>query len=113
MTYHLPQNDMIWKALSDGRRRLIVEALAKGPKRTGDLVELFPDIGRTGVLKHIEILTEGGLIEVQRKGRTRWNHLNPEPIEAVCSTWVIQHIQGLKSSAATLKQIAEIGADHD
>lgn len=98
---------MIWKALSDGRRRLIVEALATGPKRTGDLVELFPEIGRTGVLKHIEILTQGGIIQVRREGRTRWNHLNSQPIEAVCSSWVAQHIDGMKRSAARLKQMAE------
>lgn len=111
MTYCISQNDVVWKALSDGRRRSIVEALATGPKRTGDLVDLFPDIGRTGVLKHIKVLTEGGIIDVHREGRTRWNHLNSEPIEAACSSWVAKHISGLKASADTLKQIAEKGTE--
>lgn len=88
---------------------MIVEALAEGPKQTGELVELFPDIGRTGVLKHIGILTDGGIIDVRREGRMRWNYLNPEPIKAVCSTWVVRHVEGMQSSAARLKQIAEQG----
>ncbi len=107
MTYSFAPDDLIWKALGDGRRRLIIEALATGPKQTGELVELFPDIGRTGVLKHIDILTEGEIIQVRREGRARWNILNPEPIKAVCNSWVAKHIDGVKSSAARLKQIAE------
>ncbi len=107
MTYQFSNDDLIWKALSDGRRRLIVEALATGPKQTGELVDLFPDIGRTGVLKHIDILTEGKIIHVRREGRIRWNHLNPKPIKSVCNSWVLKHIDGVKSSTAKLKQIAE------
>jgi DNA-binding transcriptional ArsR family regulator len=107
VTYQFSHDDLIWKALSDGRRRLIVEALSKGPKRTGELVELFPDLGRTGVLKHIETLTSAQIIDVVREGRTRWNHLNPEPIQTVCSSWVSHHIDGIKSSVLKLKQIAE------
>ncbi|MEP3226541.1 MAG: hypothetical protein ABJO01_11240 [Parasphingorhabdus sp.] len=107
MTYQFSQDDLIWKALGDGRRRLIVEALATGPKQTGELVNLFPDIGRTGVLKHIDILREGEIIHVRREGRIRWNHLNPKPIKSVCNSWVAKHIGNMKSSAATLKAIAE------
>jgi len=98
---------LIWKALGDRRRRLIIEALATGPKQTGELVNLFPDIGRTGVLKHIDILTEGEIIHVRREGRIRWNSLNPEPIRSVCNSWVIKHMDGIKSSASKLKEIAE------
>lgn len=86
---------------------MIVEALATGPKQTGELVALFPDIGRTGVLKHIDILTDGKIVHVRREGRTRWNYLNPEPIKSVCNGWVVKHIDGIKSSTAKLKQIAE------
>ncbi len=107
VTYQFSHDDLIWKALGDGRRRLIIEALATGPKHTGELVDLFPDIGRTGVLKHIDILTEGEIIQVRREGRTRWNYLNPEPIKSVCNSWVVKHIDGIKSSTAKLKQIAE------
>ena len=107
MTYQFSHDDLIWKALGDGRRRLIIETLASGPKQTSELVDLFSDIGRTGVLKHIDILTEGKIINVRREGRTRWNHLNPDPIRAVCNSWVARHIDGIKASTAKLKQIAE------
>jgi DNA-binding transcriptional ArsR family regulator len=111
VTYQFPHDDLVWKALADRKRRLIVEALATGPKQTSELVDLFRDIRRTGVLRHIEILTKGDIIHVRREGRTRWNHLNPEPIRSVCNSWVAQYIHGLKSSAAELKQIAEQGPE--
>lgn len=107
MTYQFSHDDLIWKALGDRRRRLIIEALATGPKQTGELVDLFPDIGRTGVLKHIDILTEGEIIHVRWEGRIRWNSLNPEPIRSVCNSWVVKHMDGIKSSTSKLKQIAE------
>jgi len=111
VTYQFTQEDLVWKALSDRRRRLIVEALSDGPKQTAELVELFDDIGRTGVLKHIEILTQGDIIHMRRQGRERWNHLNPTPIKSVCNDWVARHIDGVKSSAAKLKRIAEEGTE--
>lgn len=90
---------------------MIIEVLATGPKRTSDLVDLIPEIGRTGVLKHIEILKDGGLINIRREGRVRWNYLNSEPIESVCSNWVIKHSRGIKASAIKLKEIAEKESD--
>jgi len=53
------------------------------------------------------MLTAGDIIRVQRKGRERWNHLNPDPIKSICNAWVARHIDGIQSSAAKLKQIAE------
>lgn len=108
MTYKLPQEDLIWTALGDSKRRRILEAVAPGPKLTGDLVELLPEIGRTGVLRHIGILVEADLIRVRPEGRKRWNYLNPEPIKLVCTSWVARHIDGVSSSVARLKALAEL-----
>jgi len=107
MTYIDHAEDLIWKALADGKRRRILEALAPGPKLTGDLVELFPSIGRTGVLRHIGLLTEADLIRVRAEGRKRWNYLNSDPINRVCTSWVSRHIDGISSSVARLKDLAE------
>lgn len=107
MTYNSNTEDLIWKALGDSKRRRILEALAPGPKLTGDLVELLPAIGRTGVLRHIGILAEADLIRVRPEGRKRWNYLNPDPIKLVCTSWVARHIDGVASSVARLKDLAE------
>lgn len=107
VTYNAHSEDLIWKALGDSKRRRILEALAPGPKLTGDLVELLPAIGRTGVLRHIRILAEADLIRVRREGRKRWNYFNPDPINLVCTSWVARHVDGITSSVADLKDLAE------
>lgn len=99
--------DRIWKALADGKRRRILDELSRGPKSTGDLVKLFPTIGRTGVMKHIQVLETARLIEVRREGSVRWNYLNPEQIAKTCSPWIQRHIEGLTTSIAHLKALAE------
>ena len=106
MTYIIDTQDRVWKALGDGKRRKLIEAIAAGPKLTGELVDLIPGIGRTAVLRHIAILADANLIIVRADGRKRWNYLNPDPIKAVCTSWVARHIDGLMSSAERLKILA-------
>ena len=107
MTYCSNIDDLVWKAVSDGRRRKILDTLMDGPKTTGQLVNLFSNIGRTGVLKHISVLKSAHLITVKRDGRTRWNFINHEPVEAVCGLWIARHTQGITSSFAQLQTLAE------
>lgn len=104
--------DKVWKALADGSRREILDLLAKGPKTTGELCDHFAAretgaIGRTGVLKHLGVLTDAQLVLLRREGRHRWNYLNPVPIQKVCDRWVSRHIRDLARSAHRLKDLVE------
>jgi DNA-binding transcriptional ArsR family regulator/uncharacterized protein YndB with AHSA1/START domain len=72
----------VMKALADPARWRIVSALALGPMTTGALAEPF-EMTRFGVMKHLEVLVEAGLVVVERRGRERWNHLNPAPLAGV------------------------------
>ena len=47
------------------------------------------------------------LIKVKREGRTRWNHINTEPLEVACSGWLLRHTRGVTSSIERLKDLAE------
>ena len=107
VTCYSKVDDRIWKALGDGKRRKILDTLSQGRKTTGEIVSLFPDLGRTGVLKHMKVLEEVNLITVQREGRIRWNYVNTDPVKEFLSPWVDRHIQGLVSSAVGLKKLAE------
>ncbi|MEM7358422.1 MAG: metalloregulator ArsR/SmtB family transcription factor [Pseudomonadota bacterium] len=107
VTLYSEVEDQVWKALADGKRRRILDELSQGPRSTGDLVKLFPTIGRTGVMKHIQVLENASLIEIRREGCVRWNYLNPEQIEKTCSPWIKRHIDGLTTSIAHLKALAE------
>ncbi len=102
----------VWKALADPTRRAILDLLADGPKTTGDLCSRFdaeagPGIGRTGVLKHIEVLHAAGLVVARREGRVRWNFLNPVPIQQVADRWVGRHVRSLATSLQRLKALSE------
>jgi DNA-binding transcriptional ArsR family regulator len=99
--------DRVWKAVCERKRRRIIDVLAEGPKSTGEIIDLFPSLGRTGVMKHIGILEDADLIIVRREGRTRWNYLNPKPLDQVCSGWVDKHVAGIAASVERLKRLAE------
>lgn len=107
VTYQTQADDRIWKAIADGKRRQILDALTEGSKSTGEIVNLFPNIARTTVLKHIGVLEDVDMILVRREGRMRWNHINPAPIQTACSRWISKHVEGISASALRLKALAE------
>ncbi len=80
--------DPVWKALSDPTRRRILDLLKPGPRSTGDLVGALPHLTRFGVMKHLGILEEAGLVTSRKEGRTRLNYLNPAPVRAIYERWV-------------------------
>jgi DNA-binding transcriptional ArsR family regulator len=81
-------NDLIFKALSAATRRSILDLLKDEPQTTGALCAQFPDLDRCTVMQHLKVLEEAALVIVQRKGRARWNHLNPLPIKHIHDRWI-------------------------
>lgn len=83
--------DDVWKALADPTRRAILDHLRKGPRTTTHLVELFPQLSRFGVMKHLEVLREAGLVHTHGEGRRRVNSLNAVPIRLIYERWVSRY----------------------
>ncbi len=54
--------DAVWKALSDPTRRAILDLLRQGPRTTTEIVDAFRHLTRFGVMKHIDVLREAGLM---------------------------------------------------
>jgi DNA-binding transcriptional ArsR family regulator len=102
-----PQNDLIWKALADATRREILDALAERPQTSGEIVARFDGLCRTNVMKHLDILVAANLVIVRREGRSRWNYLNPVPIQRVCDRWVSKHVKHLAAAMSRLKDHVE------
>lgn len=75
--------DAIWKALSDKTRRQILRLLRERPQGTTEIVKAIPHLSRFGVMKHIGILRDVGLIKVRKNGTRRLNTLNVVPIRQV------------------------------
>jgi len=80
--------DPIFKALSDPTRRAILDLLRQGPRTTTEIVDAFPKLSRFGVMKHIDVLRNAGLIQTREDGRQRVNSLNAVPIRQIYERWV-------------------------
>lgn len=55
---------------------------------TGELCAAFPALDRCTVMQHLKVLEEAELVIVRRRGRERWNHLNPLPIKHIHDRWI-------------------------
>ncbi|WP_440771649.1 ArsR/SmtB family transcription factor [Natronorubrum sp. DTA28] len=74
-----PDLDAIFQALAHPTRRALIEQLADGPESVGDLAEPH-DVSLAAVSKHLQVLEDAGLIEVEQDGRVRRCHLDADPL---------------------------------
>ena len=81
-------SDKVFRALAAPVRRAILDALKDRPCTTGELCIAFPAFDRCTVMQHLKVLEEADLVIVHRKGRERWNHLNPLPIKHIHDRWI-------------------------
>lgn len=102
--------DGVWKALADSTRRSILDVLRQGPRTTTELVEAFPHLSRFGVMKHIEVLREAGLIHTREERRQRINSLNVVPIRQIYERWVGRFEELWASHLLRIKEDAEAKA---
>ena len=99
--------DHIWKALSDPTRREILDLLRKGPRQTTEIVDRFPQLSRFGVMKHLEVLREAGLVNTRSEGRLRVNSLNAAPIRAILERWIGKYEAYWSNTLLRVKESAE------
>ena len=103
------QYDRVFKALGHPARRQILDDLKDQPLTTGTLVTHFPDLDRCTVMQHLKVLEDADLLIVERKGRERWNHLNPLPIHDIHERWIGPHAAAATAKLAKLKRELERG----
>lgn len=82
------KDDRVFKALASSTRRAILDALKDDPQTTGALCARFPVLDRCTVMQHLKVLEEADLVIARRKGRERWNHLNPLPVKHIHDRWI-------------------------
>lgn len=103
----------VLRALADPKRRVILDALAGGARTTGDLVAMFPELSRTGVMKHLDVLAAADLILIRREGRRRWNSFNPMPIQRIYRAWIGPRLGRLASSVDRLERHLQSPREHE
>ncbi|HUP26817.1 MAG TPA: metalloregulator ArsR/SmtB family transcription factor [Chloroflexia bacterium] len=77
----------VFKALADHHRRNLLDALSQSDGQTLTELSSHLPMTRFGVMKHLDILEEAGLITTRKVGREKKHYLNPEPLKEM-AIWV-------------------------
>ena len=96
-------DDRVFKALADPTRRLLLDRLFARDGRT--LTELESELAMTrfGVMKHLRVLEEAGLVVTRRSGREKLHYLNPVPIRLIHDRWIDKFTERHVAALADLK----------
>ena len=81
-------DDLVFKALADPTRRLLLDRLFERDGRTLTELESEVDMTRFGVMKHLRLLEDAGLIVTRKSGREKLHFLNPVPIRQIHDRWI-------------------------
>jgi DNA-binding transcriptional ArsR family regulator len=100
-------DDPVFKALADPTRRLLLDRLYERDGRS--LTELESDLAMTrfGVMKHLRVLEDAGLVVTRRSGREKHHYLNPMPIRLIHDRWIDKYTELRVSALADLKHKLE------
>lgn len=99
--------DAVFKALADPTRRQLLDSLRDKAGQT--LTELEEGLGMTrfGVMKHLRVLEEAGLVISRKEGRFKFHYLNALPIQEVADRWMAPYAKPLARFALDLKHELE------
>ncbi len=102
--------ELVFKALADPTRRLLLDLLFEREGRTLSELESGIDMTRFGVMKHLRLLEEAGLVVSQKRGREKLHFLNPVPIRLIHDRWIDKYTERRVSALTDLKQQLETSA---
>jgi uncharacterized protein YndB with AHSA1/START domain len=99
--------DAVFRALADPTRRSLLDALfARDGQTLSELEHRLPQT-RFGVMKHLRVLEDAGLITTRRRGREKLHFLNPVPIRLVHDRWVSKYAEPWAATLTGLKRRLE------
>ena len=99
--------DEVFKALADPTRRGLLDALFERDGQTLSELEGRLPMTRFGVMKHLRVLEEAGLVKTRKRGREKLHFLNPVPIRLVHDRWVSKFAEPWTAALSGLKQELE------
>ena len=98
----------VFRALGDPNRRVLLDRLFERDGQTlGELCGHLPDMTRFGVMKHLGVLEEAGLVTTMRVGREKRHFLNPVPIRLVHDRWIGKFAAPIVGAMSMLKTTLE------
>ncbi|NJM05517.1 metalloregulator ArsR/SmtB family transcription factor [Candidatus Gracilibacteria bacterium] len=102
-------DEAVFRALADPSRRRLLDLLFERDGRTLSELEVELPMTRFGVMKHLRVLEEAGLIATRKVGREKLHYLNPVPIQFISDRWINKYSATRVSALADLKIVLEGG----
>jgi uncharacterized protein YndB with AHSA1/START domain len=99
--------DAVFRALADPTRRGLLDELFRADGQTLSALQERFAMTRFGVMKHLKLLEEAGLVVTKRRGREKLHFLNPVPIRLVHDRWVSKYAEPWAAALGDLKQRLE------
>ena len=99
--------DAVFRALADPTRRSLLDELFTEDGQTLTALERRLPMTRIGVMKHLRVLEQAGLVTTRRRGREKLHFLNPVPIRLVHDRWVSKYAEPWAATLTGLKNRLE------
>jgi DNA-binding transcriptional ArsR family regulator len=99
--------DEVFKALADPTRRNLLDALREEDGQSLSSLEQGLPMTRFGVMKHLKVLEEAGLVTTKRRGREKLHFLNAVPIRLIHDRWVSKYAEPWAAALTGLKREIE------
>ncbi len=99
--------DDVFKALADPTRRSLLDELFREDGQTLRALEERLPMTRFGVMKHLRVLEDAGLVVTKKRGREKLHFLNVVPIRLVHDRWVSKYAEPWAATLTGLKKTIE------
>ena len=103
----MSDDDRVFRALADPTRRFLLDQLFAREGRTLTELESELEMTRFGVMKHLRVLENAGLVVTRRHGREKLHFLNPVPIRLIHDRWIDKYTEHRVAALADLKHELE------
>jgi DNA-binding transcriptional ArsR family regulator len=107
MVRGMVNEDLVFKALGDTSRRFLLDQLFKRDGQTLGELEQELEMTRFGVMKHLKVLEEAGLVITRWRGREKLHFLNAVPIRLIHDRWIDKYREHEVSALVDLKTSLE------
>ena len=98
----------VFRALADPSRRLLLDRLFERDGQTlAELTAWLPEMTRFGVMRHLGVLEEAGLITTRRIGREKRHYLNRVPIRLIHDRWISKYAEAVTGTLSAMKDHLE------
>ena len=103
----MTDDDRVFKALADPTRRFLLDRLFKRDGRTLTELESELEMTRFGVMKHLRVLEDAGLVVTRKVGREKLHYLNAVPIRLIHNRWIDKFTERQVAALTDLKRKLE------